>query len=144
MPIVPAVGAIRHGAKIPRLIKGADKAAEAAKVADKAIDAAKVADEAVDAAKLAEKAGEAIHTHHRLPVQFKDFFERAGLDIEKYTERIRASEHNLRPDGIHTISGGAYNKRWDEFIKQYPNAKKEEILDHLDELERELGLEMSD
>jgi len=72
-----------------------------------------------------------LEKHHLLPVQFKKFFERAGLDIEKYTIYITQADHRLAPNGLHTGSNN-WNKVWDDFIKkQDGKATADEILQQL-------------
>ena len=84
---------------------------------------------------------EAIETHHMLPQAFKAFFERAGLDIEKYTVRMSRADHRLLPEGLHTSSGGNWNERWQQFFRAHSEgATKREILNFLDKLKKDFKI----
>ena len=88
----------------------------------------------------ATAAAEQMQNHHSLPREFAAWFERAGLNIENYVNRIPISKHILKPDGIHTNSGGNWNKVWKEFIRANPKAKAGEILEQLDKMKDAFGL----
>lgn len=91
-----------------------------------------------EALKGAGKTG-VIEQHHLLPQQFKKQFEKAGLDIEKYKIPLEKVDHRLKPDGLHTGTNN-WNKQWDDFFKQNPDAIKPEILDQLDKMKKAFGL----
>jgi hypothetical protein len=78
--------------------------------------------------------------HHLLPREYKDFFERAGLDIEDFKIPLAKAKHRLKPNGVHTKQGGNWNERWREFKNNYPDANDKQILKHLDELRKEFGI----
>ena len=80
-----------------------------------------------------------IEQHHLLPQQFKNQFQKAGLDIEKYKIPLDKADHRLKPDGLHTGSNNWY-KQWSNFFGQYPNATKPEILNQLDKMQKAAGL----
>jgi len=50
------------------------------------------------------------------------------------------SRHILKPNGIHTNSGGNWNKVWKDFIEANPKAKAGEILEQLDTMKNAFGL----
>jgi hypothetical protein len=75
-----------------------------------------------------------IEQHHRLPQQFKKQFEKAGLDIEKYKMPLDKADHRLKPNGLHTGTNN-WNKQWDDFFEQYPDAKQNQILNQLDKMQ---------
>jgi len=76
--------------------------------------------------------------HHRLPQQFKDFFDWKGLNIEDYTRELPESQHIGAPDGIHPRG---YNGDWEDWIQQNGDrATREDILDFLHQLEQKYGL----
>jgi RHS repeat-associated protein len=83
---------------------------------------------------------EIIESHHMLPQAFKQYFLRAGLDIEDFLVDLPRSRHRLKPDGIHTNSGGNWNKVWDNFIQKNPNATRDQILHKLDQMRRDFGI----
>lgn len=80
-----------------------------------------------------------IEQHHLLPQQFKKQFEKAGLDIEKYKIPLDKADHRLKPDGLHTGANN-WNKQWDDFFKQNPNARQDQILNQLDKMKKASGL----
>jgi hypothetical protein len=86
------------------------------------------------------RAQEAIERHHLLPKEFKPFFERAGLDIEEYVIDLSRAQHRLKPGGLHT-GKESWNKAWRQFFSDYPLAKREEILEQLNMMRKDFGLE---
>jgi hypothetical protein len=76
--------------------------------------------------------------HHRLPRQFKDWFEASprNLDIEAYTQRMPMQWH--RGAEIE-IQNQGYNAAWKTFIGQNPNATAAQVLEYLAQLEKSLG-----
>jgi RHS repeat-associated protein len=83
-----------------------------------------------------------VEYHHLLPQakKFRKFFEAAGLDIEQFKIPLDKAKHRLKPNGVHTIDGGNWNKRWDEFFEANPFATKEEILEFMNKLRTEFGI----
>jgi hypothetical protein len=63
------------------------------------------------------------------------------LNIEDYVIMLDKAKHRLKPGGIHTNSGGNWNRVWREFFKQNPNAEAPEILEQLAKMRKEFGLE---
>jgi RHS repeat-associated protein len=90
----------------------------------------------------AKSARAATEMHHLLPqaVRFRKFFERAGLNIEDFRIPLDAAKHRLNPGGVHTNSGGNWNRVWDDFFKGNPNATRQEILDQLASMRRDFGI----
>jgi RHS repeat-associated protein len=80
--------------------------------------------------------GEVIHRHHLLPREFADRFEALGLDIEKYTVWLKDSVHLNHYHGG-AKNGGLWNETWKEFFEKNPNACACEVLDQLDEMNRQ-------
>jgi RHS repeat-associated protein len=78
--------------------------------------------------------------HHLLPRQFRQKFEQAGLDIEKYTKELPKSRHRLKPDGLHAQGPNGWNQQWNKFFNENPNATKQQILDQLDKMLTSFGL----
>jgi predicted lipoprotein DUF2380 len=81
-----------------------------------------------------------IEDHHELPRQFRDKFERAGLDIEKYTKEVPRDAHRLKPGGIHARGSEGWNQEWGRFFEKFPNATKQQILKQLDKMRSDFGL----
>ena len=83
----------------------------------------------------------ATEMHHLLPQAkgLKEFFTRAGLDIEKFKIPLDTATHRLKPNGVHTGTEN-WNKIWNEFIEANPNATKQEILDQLAKMRQEFGI----
>ena len=76
-----------------------------------------------------------IEGHHLLPRQFKQFFEAAGLNIEKYKTPLIMLKHRGKIFGIHVGVHPEWNKMWAEFFaKNGFNVTKEEILEQLDKM----------
>lgn len=95
---------------------------------------------AARAAKAAAKATEEMH--HLLPQaeRFRKFFERAGLDIDDFKIPLDRARHRLNPGGIHTNSGGNWNRVWDDFFEANPNATRDQILRQLDRMRADFGI----
>jgi hypothetical protein len=71
----------------------------------------------------------ALERHHLLVKRFAQYFMDCGLDVESFVIIMRAADHRLKPDGLHTGKGrgGDWNSEWKEFIDQWPdpdNSKK--------------------
>ena len=73
---------------------------------------------------------EGMEAHHMLPQQFKKYFKDAGLNINdpKYGYWLTPADH--RGNG----KAYRYNKAWEEFKKQNPNADAEKIVDEMKKL----------
>ena len=82
----------------------------------------------------------AFERHHQLPRQFRRQFERAGLNIVDYVIDLERSRHRLKPNGLHTGTDN-WNKQWRDFFDEHKNPRPEEILEYLDQLRREFGLD---
>ncbi|MEX2282347.1 MAG: RHS repeat-associated core domain-containing protein [Gemmatimonadota bacterium] len=83
-----------------------------------------------------------IEWHHMLPQEFKEWFARAGaeLDIEDFRVELPVELHRLSPDGIHTKAGGDWNGEWSRFIKDNPEANRAQILKQLNKMERDFSV----
>ena len=82
--------------------------------------------------------GEDPEDHHRLPKEFKEWFGAAprNLNVNDFVTKMPMQWH--RGQGISIHSQG-YNAAWRQFIKQFPNASREKVLQFLGELEKSLG-----
>ena len=83
-----------------------------------------------------------IEWHHLLPKarNLKPFFERTGLNIEDYKIPLDQGVHRLNPGGIHTTTGGDWNKVWKNFFETNPNATRDQILEQLERMRRDFGI----
>jgi RHS repeat-associated protein len=75
------------------------------------------------------------HKHHLLPKQFKEFFKKAGLNIEDFKIPISGDKHIMK-GGVHPKG---WNKDWDKFIKSNdPNPEK--ILDYMNKMRKKYNI----
>jgi len=81
----------------------------------------------------------AVEEHHLLPRQFKAQFDRAGLDVERFTINLSKAEHRLKPDGLHTGSDN-WNANWKEFFQLNPTANRQQILQQLVSMKNKFGI----
>ena len=72
--------------------------------------------------------------HHVLPQQFRDFFERAGLNIDEATVELPQSIHQAAHDV-------GWNEQWQEFFDSNPQATASEIVSQANSRMREYGLD---
>lgn len=63
--------------------------------------------------------------HHEMPQKFRDTFKKAGIDIDA-PEHIRWVEASK-----HLSWSKKFNQVWDDFLRQNPNATKEQILEQM-------------
>lgn len=84
--------------------------------------------------------------HHGLPEQFREYFERAHIDIDtgEYYFDLPTDLHRLKSgNGIHTNSsalGKTWNAEWMDYIDKNPNASKTQILDKLWDMAEKTGI----
>jgi hypothetical protein len=89
----------------------------------------------------------ALERHHGLPKAFVNYFLDCGLKIEEFIMIMRAADHRLKPDGLHTGKGrgGDWIREWDEFIEDHParNTEKRQtqIRIKLDEMVKKYGID---
>ena len=105
--------------------------------------AARVAkDVAEDAVKAAAENAAKMEIHHLLPQQFAVFFERVGLDPQDYTMELSASDHRLKPNGIHVgLRPESWNGQWKQFFESHGlNYTKQDVLDQLANMKHEFGI----
>lgn len=95
----------------------------------------------VSASKVLVHNCDEMQIHHLLPVQFKPVFAALEFNIDDYTIKLPAWKHVLKPNGIHTVSGGNWNKVWDEFLKDPKNNNIISILKQMHKMIKEFGLE---
>jgi hypothetical protein len=81
--------------------------------------------------------------HHLLVKQFARYFKECGIPIDEFQIIMRAADHRLKPDGLHTGKGrgGDWNAEWDKFIKDWPDSDnspkhQERIHDKLEEMKK--------
>jgi hypothetical protein len=74
----------------------------------------------------------AIETMHLLPraSEFADKWKRLGINIERYTIRMRTADHRLLPNGLHTGPNN-WNAQWRQFFNEYKLADESMVLDKL-------------
>ena len=81
-----------------------------------------------------------IERHHQLPRAFRKQFERAGLDIEQFKVDLPSGTHRLKPGGLHTGPNN-WNRQWKEFFEQNESPTRHQILDQLDRMRTNFGLD---
>jgi hypothetical protein len=81
--------------------------------------------------------GEDPEDHHRLPEQFKPWFEASprNLNIENYKTPMPMQWHRGADIGLHPD----YNAAWQNFINAYPNASADQTLQFMNQLENSMG-----
>ena len=83
-----------------------------------------------------------VEVHHELPQQFEEFFRSRGLDIEDYTREMGVGPHRLKSEnGLHARGSDGWNQEWGRWIKNNPSATKNQILQHLDQMRKDFGVE---
>jgi RHS repeat-associated protein len=82
--------------------------------------------------------GDDCEWHHRLPREFKEWFEAAprNLNIEEFTRKMPMQWHRGKDIGIHQQG---YNATWRSFIEQNPGATRSQTLDFLGRAEAQIG-----
>jgi hypothetical protein len=90
----------------------------------------------------------ALERHHQLPKKFVKYFKDCGIGIDAFIIIMRAADHRLKPEGLHTGEGkgGNWNSEWEEFIKANPvpedtEKRKREIKDKLNEMIVKYGID---
>lgn len=81
-----------------------------------------------------------LEPHHTLPRQFRDKFDRLGIDIEDYITHMPNYLHRLRPNGLHT-GPEHWNGQWKEFFRTHPNPTPDEVFDHLNGMLKQIPRE---
>jgi hypothetical protein len=76
-----------------------------------------------------------------LPRQFKEQFERVGLNIENYTIDLPRDFHK----NVHGRGGGeawinSWNQQWDRFFRKNIDPSASEILKNLNKMKKEFGI----
>jgi hypothetical protein len=82
----------------------------------------------------------ALEGHHGLPRAFIKYFLDSGLSIEDFLIIMRAADHRLKPDGVHTGKGrgGNWNEEWREFMYEYPAENTQKHKDRVDKKFKEM------
>ena len=75
-----------------------------------------------------------IHKHHIYPQAHRDWFAKRGIDIDKHTIPLERGTHLGGTHGKGGFVGpgnkklpGKWNKQWNDFIKNNPNATSKDI-----------------
>ncbi len=88
----------------------------------------------------------ALERHHGLPREFVRYFLHSGLKIEDFLSIMRAADHRLKPDGVHTGKGrgGDWNSEWNEFIEDNPpensKAHQDRVKQKLEQMKKKYGI----
>jgi hypothetical protein len=83
-----------------------------------------------------------IEKHHQLPREFAAQFRRAGIDnLDDYIVELDKAVHRINPGGLHTNSGGNWNRVWREFFARNKTPTRQQILDQLAKMRKDFGLE---
>jgi hypothetical protein len=82
--------------------------------------------------------GDDCEKHHRLPQEFKDWFEASprNLNIENFARDMPMQWHRGQGIGLHSQG---YNAAWRSFIQQNPGASSTQTLRFLNQVERQMG-----
>ena len=85
----------------------------------------------------------AIEEHHLLPKDFRELFEKVGLNIEDYKIPLDKLTHRLKlkgdPYGLHTGPEN-WNKQWKIFFDKYPSFTKQQVLQQLKKMRKAEGI----
>ena len=89
----------------------------------------------------------AMQNHHIFPQKYRDWFAKRGINIDNYTVSLSSATHLA---GVHGKGGfvgpgnanlpGRWNQRWDQWIRNNPNASAKEIFQFGGSLMDEFGL----
>lgn len=88
-----------------------------------------------------------LESHHALPKEFVEYFLKCNLKIKDFLIIMRAADHRLKPEGVHTGKGrgGDWNTELRRFMNTYPASDSEEhrdrIKNKLREMTKEYGLD---
>jgi RHS repeat-associated protein len=88
--------------------------------------------------------GPGMEDHHIFPQAFRDWFAQHGIEIDEYTIALERAVHRLKPNGLHTTSGGDWNGAWRRWIADHPNATPQEILNQGKKFVIEFGVGAGD
>ena len=81
--------------------------------------------------------------HHLYPQQFREQFEKAGVDIDAEESQtiLPKSLHTGAPDGVHAGPyENSWNGQWDNFFQNNPNPSKQQIIDQLAKMRAATGI----
>lgn len=85
--------------------------------------------------------------HHGLPEEFKDWFLERGIDVnsgEFFFDLPKALHRLKEGNGIHTNDsalGAEWNRIWERFIDEKPNASRQQIIDKLNKMAEDSGID---
>ncbi len=107
-----------------------------------------LSDDSVAATKRGQKLLPApkIHKHHLFPQAQRDWFAKRGIDIDQHTIPLERGTHLAGTHGKGGFVGpgnvqlpGKWNQRWNDFIKNNPNATAKETYQYGGKLMDEFG-----
>src|SRR4051812_10333400 len=78
-----------------------------------------------------------LEEHHGLPQAFKDAFEAAGLNPNKFTVKMYAWKHRMKGIGIHSRG---WNREWKKFLASPENRNPDRILNQLEHMIQKYGI----
>ncbi len=137
LPVVHGAGLIRHSDDIlsdaKNLLRATDAGADAARITERG---AAAANKVQQWAARATKGAAGTDSHHMLPQskKLKDYFQRAGLDIEAFKVDLPTDSHRFKSaGGLHTTAQN-WNKQWEEFFSANPDATAEQIMEQLESM----------
>ena len=81
-----------------------------------------------------------IELHHVFPQQFAPFWNQARILFNNYLIPLTAAAHRLLPNGIHTNAGGNWNKVWQQWIEEHPNATPQQIFNQAKQMLQQFGI----
>jgi hypothetical protein len=78
-------------------------------------------------ARINKRDGLNLEPHHNLPLELKQYFDDAGLDVEDYVTYVPKAQHRLKEgNGLHTGTD-SWNKQWRILRMEHPVPKLDEI-----------------
>ena len=82
---------------------------------------------------------ESPHLHHLLPREFKEFFERLQIDIEKFKVWLDPKTH-LKDVHGGAGGGGLWNQTWADFIRTTVNPTVSQVMGQLKKMRKSFGI----
>jgi hypothetical protein len=77
-----------------------------------------------------------LENHHNFPREFQDYFRWFGIEPEEHKMFMTATEHRLKPDGLHT-GPDDWNELWRRFIAKDPYPTDELAMRYLNQIMKE-------
>lgn len=80
--------------------------------------------------------------HHIFPQQFREKFAKLGLkEIDEYTIVLPEQFHQALHAGRSSGAPGRYNKLWDDFFRQNPDATLDNVVDFAEKMLKDFGID---